>query len=163
MSAQTLQLTRPLSTRVGMLVRRPPETVFEALADPALTTRIWFTRSSGRVVAGARLRWEWEMYGASADISVLDVEENHRIRFTWSGHDPEHPTTVEVRFIPWKEDSTFVHVTESGFTGDGDKQAARLADSTHGFTSLLASLKALVEQGVELNLVADAHPAGLEV
>lgn len=163
MSSESLQLTRALSTRVGMLVRRPPETVFEALADPAQTSRIWFTRSSGRVVAGARLRWEWEMYGATTDISVLEVEENRRIRFTWSGYDPDHPTTVEFRFIPWKEETTFVQVTETGFTGDGDTQAERLAGSTQGFTFLLASLKALVEQGVELHLVADAHPAGLEV
>lgn len=163
MPTESLQLTRPPSTRTGMLVRRPPELVFSAIADPAITTRIWFTKSSGRMVAGATLRWEWEMYGASSEVSVLEVEENRRIRLTWSGYDPEHPTTVEFLFVPWKDGTTYVQVTETGFTGDGDTQVQRVADSTQGFTFLLSSLKALVEQDVELNLVLDAHPAGLQV
>jgi len=49
-----------------MLIRRPPGDVFQALVDPAITTRFWFTKSSGELVRGATVRWEWEMYGASA-------------------------------------------------------------------------------------------------
>ena len=38
-----------MHVKVGMLIRRPPEDVFEAFADPAITTRFWFTKSSGRL------------------------------------------------------------------------------------------------------------------
>jgi uncharacterized protein YndB with AHSA1/START domain len=35
----TLQLTKPPSVETGMLIRRSPHSVFEALADPSITTR----------------------------------------------------------------------------------------------------------------------------
>ncbi|HKF80092.1 MAG TPA: hypothetical protein VKB17_04635, partial [Thermoleophilaceae bacterium] len=60
-----LRLTQIPSVKVGMLIRRPPGEVFQALIDPAITTRFWFTGSSGKLVPGASLRWDWEMYGVS--------------------------------------------------------------------------------------------------
>jgi uncharacterized protein YndB with AHSA1/START domain len=42
-----LTLSRSPITRVGMLIRGPARDVFAALTDPALTTRFWFTKSSG--------------------------------------------------------------------------------------------------------------------
>ena len=39
----TAQLTTAPAVGVGMLARRPPDDVFEALADPSVTTRFWYT------------------------------------------------------------------------------------------------------------------------
>ena len=47
----------------AMLVRRPAAEVFEALVDPTITTKFWFTHSTGRLETGARVKWSWEMYG----------------------------------------------------------------------------------------------------
>jgi hypothetical protein len=58
----TTQLTNLPSVDVGLLIRRPPHDVFEALADPSITRRFWYTKSSGRMAEGAELTWEWEMY-----------------------------------------------------------------------------------------------------
>ena len=159
---QALRLSRAPSTRVGMLIRRPAPDVFAALTDPALTSRFWFTKSSGPVTRGAELTWTWEMYEVSSAVSVTDVEEDRLLRFTWSGYDPEHPTTVEFRFVPWAE-GTYVQVTETGFRGDGGTQVSRALDSTQGFTFLLSSLKAFLEHDVVLRVVLDAHPAGLQI
>ena len=145
-----------------MLVRRPARDVFAALTDPGLTTRFWFTKSSGPVVPGAQLTWTWEMYDASTAVSVTGFEQDRRLSFTWIGYDPAHPTTVEFRFVPWAE-GTYVQVTETGFSGDGDTQVSRALDSTQGFTFLLSSLKAFLEHDVVLRLVLDAHPAGLQI
>ena len=98
MATDDLQLTQVPSVEVGMLVRRPPGDVFQALVDPDITTRFWFTKSSGKVVSGASLQWDWEMYGVSAKVSVKDVDENRRIAFDWG--DDEETTTVEFRFTP---------------------------------------------------------------
>jgi hypothetical protein len=38
----------------------------------------------------------------------------------------------------------------------------QVADSTQGFSLMLAGLKALLEHNVRLNLVADLYPKGLE-
>ena len=145
--------------KTAMLVRRPPAEVFQAFVDPAITTQFWFTRSSGPLRPGARVQWDWEMYGISVPVSVLAVEPHARIAIEWSGS--EGPTTVEWTFRPYGDGATFVTVTERGFTGDGDTLVKQVADSTQGFTLVLAGLKALLEHGISLNLVGDRYPAGI--
>ncbi len=66
------QLTKAPSVDVGLLIRRSPHDVFEALADPSITTRFWYTKSTGRMVEGTELTWEWEMYDASGKVWVRD-------------------------------------------------------------------------------------------
>jgi uncharacterized protein YndB with AHSA1/START domain len=151
-------LTAVPSVEVGLLIRREPAAVFRALVEPDVTSRIWFSRSSGPVVTGAALRWDWEMYGVGSDVHVEEVEEPRRVRFTWSGYTPEHPTTVEFTLVPWPGGHTHLTITETGFTGDGDELVRYATDSTAGFTFLLASLKALLEHDLVLGLVVDAHP-----
>ncbi|MCK2215418.1 SRPBCC domain-containing protein [Actinomadura sp. ATCC 31491] len=107
---------------------------------------------------GAELLWEWEMYGASTNVLVKEVEENSRVLFTWSGYTPDHPTTVEFRFTPAPGDSTYVEITESGFTGSGDEVVRHALDATGGFTFLISALKALLEHDLALGLIGDAHP-----
>ena len=47
-----LRLSQAPVTRMGMLIRRPVAEVFEAFANPDITTQFWFTKSSGRLEAG---------------------------------------------------------------------------------------------------------------
>ena len=159
MATDDLQLTQVPSVEVGMLVRRPPGDVFQALVDPDITTRFWFTKRSGKVVSGSSLQWDWEMYGVSAKVSVKDVDENRRIAFDWG--DDEETTTVEFRFTSSGDDATYLHVTETGLSGDGDALVARVAGSTGGFTIALCALKALLEHDVVLTVVRDRFPKGL--
>jgi uncharacterized protein YndB with AHSA1/START domain len=155
-----LELTHVPTVEVGMLIRRPPVEVFQALVDPSITTKFWFTKSTGKVVPGAIIRWDWEMYGASATVSVKEVEENRRILIEWGDEDAS--TTVDFRFMAWGADATFVEVTESGLRGDGDELVARAAGSTGGFALALSALKALLEHDVVLTVVGDRYPKGLE-
>lgn len=142
-----------------MLIRRPPCQVFAAFTDPALTSRFWFTKSSGPLAPGACVTWEWEMYGASAEVTVNEFEQDERIVVEWPGEGG--PTTVEWRFTPRADDATFVTITNSGFHGDGDAQLHQAIEATEGFTLVLAGLKAFLEHGIALGLVADRFPAGL--
>jgi hypothetical protein len=58
-----------------------------------------------------------------------------------------------------REDATtYVVITESGWTGDGDELVKYVGESTQGFTGTLAGLKAFLEHGIKLNLVADKNP-----
>jgi uncharacterized protein YndB with AHSA1/START domain len=59
--------------KTQMLIRKPVEDVFEAVVNPAVTTKFWFTRSTGRLEAGKEVRWEWEMYGVSAEVHVRQL------------------------------------------------------------------------------------------
>jgi uncharacterized protein YndB with AHSA1/START domain len=159
-SMNNLQLTKVPTAKTGMLIRRPVADVFEAFIDPDITTGFWFTRSSGRLEAGKQLQWDWEMYGISIPVTAKVIEPNKRIVIEWPGQGS--PATVEWGFAAQKDGTTFVSIEHSGFTGDGDALARQAADSTQGFSLVLAGLKALLEHDVRLNLVADRYPKGIE-
>jgi uncharacterized protein YndB with AHSA1/START domain len=145
--------------RAQMLIRKPAAQVFEALVDPVITSHFWFSKSSGRLEAGKRVRWDWEMYGVFTEVEVKAIEKNRRILIEWNG--PDNPSSVEWRFEPREEDRTFVTVENWGFGGDADRIVAAAMDSTGGFSFLLADLKAYLEHGIALNLVEDHDPAAL--
>ena len=155
-----LQLTQVPIVKTGMLIRKPVADVFEAFVNPDITTRFWFTKGSGRLEAGKEVQWEWEMYGISIPVTVKAIEPHKRILIEWPGH--SGPTLVEWLFTSLEDGSTFVSITNSGFTGDGDDLVKQATDSTQGFTLVLAGLKALLEHDVRLNLVADRYPKGVE-
>jgi uncharacterized protein YndB with AHSA1/START domain len=155
-----LQLTRTPMAKTGMLIRRPAAEVFEAILDPDITTQFWFTRSSGRLEVGRPVRWEWDMYGLSIDVTPKAIEPNRRVVIEWPGY--SGPTTVEWTFEAHQDDTTFVSVTESGFTGTGDQLVKFVADSTQGFALVLAGLKAFLEHRVRLELVRDRYPKGAD-
>ena len=105
-----LELRRRPSTSAGtlsgvpvatadILVRRPAEVVFAAFVEPETTTKFWFSRSTGRLAAGAHVEWTWEVFGISSTVDVLELEPNRRIVMHWSGADGP-PTRVEWEFAP---------------------------------------------------------------
>jgi uncharacterized protein YndB with AHSA1/START domain len=143
------------AAKTGMLIRRPPEEVFEAFVNPDITTQFWFTRGSGRLEPGSEVQWDWEMYGMSIPVQVRIVEPTTRLVVQWPAYDS--PTTIEWTFTPHAE-GTFVSIVNHGFSGDHEALLRQVADSTEGFTLVLAGLKALLEHGVRLNLVADRFP-----
>ena len=145
--------------KAQMLIRRPAPEVFEAFVDPAITSRFWFSKSSGRLAAGQKVRWDWEMYGASTTVDVRAIEPNRRILIEWNG--PDNPSSVEWTFEPTSDSSTFVSVKNWGFRGDAEKIVAQAIDSTSGFSFLLAAAKAYLEHGIDLHLVGDHNPSAL--
>ena len=155
-----LQLTHVPMTKTGMLVRKPVAEVFEAFVNPDITTKFWFTKSSGRLEAGKQVQWEWDMYGISIPVTAKAIEPNKRIVIEWPGYGGT--TTVEWVFAPQKDGTTFVSISEAGFTGSGDELVKQVTDSTQGFSLVLAGLKSLLEHSVRLNLVADRYPKGIE-
>ena len=154
------QLKQVPITKTGMLIRKPVADVFEASVNPDITTKFWFTKSSGRLQAGKQVQWDWEMYGISIPVTPKAIEPNKRIVIEWPGYGGR--TTVEWLFAPQQDGTTFVSVTEAGFTGDGDELVKQVTDSTQGFSLVLAGLKALLEHDIRLNLVPDRYPKRIE-
>jgi uncharacterized protein YndB with AHSA1/START domain len=76
-----LNLKRVPVAKTGMLIRRPVAEVFEAFIDPRVTTKFWFTKSSGRLEVGKQVKWEWEMYGDAPDVFQLLIDELKRAWF----------------------------------------------------------------------------------
>ena len=132
-----MSVKHELVAKAEMRIHRPVAEVFEAFVDPALKSKFWFTKGSGRLEAGAQVRWDWETLGDTT-------------------------TTVEWVFTPRADHTTFVSITNAGFGGDEDEIAQEAIDSTEGFALVLAGAKAYLEHNINLNLVADRHPDGLE-
>lgn len=137
--------------RTQMLIRRPASEVYEAFVDPAITSRFWFSRGSGRLNQGSSVTWHWDMYGASAQVDVVELSPARRIAIRW-------PTPVEWDFAARGPNATLVTITASGFGGSDDEQAASAIDSMGGFSFALAGCKAWLEHAVELKLVEDHNP-----
>jgi len=143
--------------KTEMLIRRPAAEVFEAFINPEITTKFWFTKSSGRLETGQQVRWDWEMYNSGTDVNVKAIEPNKRILVEWMAF--ATPTTIEWVFTSRPDDTTFVRITNSGFQGTAEEIAEQAISSTEGFTFVLAGLKALLEHNLNLNLIADRFPS----
>ncbi len=139
--------------KAEMLIRRPVEEVFEAFVNPEMTTKFWFTKSSGRLEAGKHVTWDWEMYGVSDHIYVEDLQLNKRILIKSSDS-----TKTEWVFDSRTNKETFVTIVNSGFKGNEDDIVNRAVDSMGGYTMVLCALKALLEHNVILNAVFDKAP-----
>ena len=139
-----------------MLIRRPITEVFEAFVNPEITTKFWFTKSSGRLEQGKKVRWDWEMFGVGDYLTVKKLEENRRILVEWDSD----PTTVDWGFEPRGNDATLVKISNWGFPGSSNEVLSQAVDSKGGYTMVLAGLKAWLEYGIELNLVRDQFPDG---
>jgi uncharacterized protein YndB with AHSA1/START domain len=139
--------------KAEMLIRRPVEEVYEAFINPEITTKFWFTKSSGRLEESKTIRWDWEMYGVGDELSVKELVQNQLIRIEWTDG-----TQVEWVFTPRADNQTFVSITNSGFSGSGDEMVSQAIDSMGGYTMVLSGLKAYLEHKIQLNLVADKAP-----
>jgi uncharacterized protein YndB with AHSA1/START domain len=155
-----MQLTKAPVAKTGMLIRKPVEQVFEAIVDPGITSKFWFSRGSGRLETGKVVTWTWESHDVSIEVTVKAVEPNKRVLIEWPGY--SGPTKVEWTFQPLPGGATFVRVSESGWTGEADQLLRYVADSTQGFTLMLAGLKALLEHDIRLGLTEDRYPKGIE-
>ena len=137
-----------------MLIREPAKTVFQAFIDPKITTNFWFTKASGKLDTGKTVTWEWEMYRVSTEVFVKEIIANRKITIEWG--DPK--TTVDFEFEALSNDTTYVVIKNYGFIESGDDLIQIIKDSTGGFTTVLDGLKAYLEHGINLNLIADKFP-----
>ncbi len=134
-----------------MLIRKPVEIVFNAFIDPVITTKFWFTKSSGPLQEGTTVTWEWEMYKVASNVTTRKIIPNQLISTEWGAP----LTTVDYEFNALTEDTTYVVIKNYGFDLSGSELITAVMNNTGGFTTVLDGLKAYLEYGIELTLVGD--------
>jgi len=139
-----------------MLIRKPCQEVFQAFQNPEITRNFWFTKGSDKLVEGAEVVWEWEMYQLSTNVKVLKVQRGEIISIEWG----TPVTRVDFVFQPIGNDTTYVVIKSWGFKEKGEELLKILMDNTGGFTTVLDGLKCYLEHGINLNLIADKFPKG---
>lgn len=143
----------------AMLIRKPISEVFEAFINPEITTKFWFSKSSGKLEEGKSIDWVWEMYSNHAvTVKVLSILANESIIVQWGD---DEKAIAEWEFQDLGESKTFVTITYNGIQGSTDEMCAQIRDVTEGFTLVLAGLKAYLEHNIQLNLVSDRFPKEL--
>lgn len=149
-----------IKAHAEMLIRKPVSEVFEAVVNPEITSKFWFSKGSARLEQGKKVHWVWEMYNFSMQAVVKALETNKRVVVEW-GNEEENPTMIEWVFTERDDNTTYLSISNYGFKGDEDAVIQHAIGSTEGFTFYLAGLKAWLEHGVQLNLVPDKFPDGL--
>lgn len=140
-----------------MLIRRPAAEVFGAFVDPAITTRFWFTRSTGRLAQGAKVTWYWDMYQHQTAVQVVRLVENQEIEILWGAAGGSR-LRVQWLFEAYGPDATFVTIRMDGFRGSEAEILKQVSGTVEGFCWVLAGLKTYLEQGIEPHFVADRFP-----
>lgn len=149
--------------KAQMLIRKPVSEVFEAMVNPDITSKFWFTGSSGRVEPGKTIEWEWGQFGVKDTVDILDVKTDEYISLEWKLGDLK--TLVEMVFELHSNASTLVKVTESGFWKTNPAEDENLEEKINlmlgqngGWNLVLSSMKAWLEHELDLNLIADHEP-----
>jgi uncharacterized protein YndB with AHSA1/START domain len=142
----------------GMLIRKPASEVFEALVNPEITSKFWFTESSGRLEADKTVEWTWGQFGVSGMVTVKGLKQDQLIRFEWPSGEDDSFRTVEISFEPQSDKKTFVQVVEKGFDKDDEQLVEKIAGQTEGWALVLSALKAYLEHDIILNVVTDHKP-----
>jgi len=137
-----------------MMIRKPVSTVFQAFIDPTITTKFWFTKSSGQLEVGKTVTWEWEMYGVSTNVLTKKIIPNKLISTEWGNP----VTTVDYEFTALTDEATYVVIKNYGFNVTGHDLIEAIKGNTGGFTTVLDGLKAYLEHNIMLNLVAHKYP-----
>lgn len=138
-----------------MIIHRPAPEVFEAFVDPAVMTKFWFPRASGRLEEGKEVKW---FVGTDADafeiiVRVKEVQKPHFLHIEW-GSDGVF-TDVRWDFESTSDGQTVVRICESGFHGDQHEVIRTALDSTGGFNQVITAAKALLEHNTRINVVED--------
>jgi len=148
--------TDKLSAKARTRIRRSPSEVFAAFADAKNMSKFWFTRRDDGLKEGESVTW-FVGCGEDAfsfDVLVKEIHEPNKIVVEWVGLD-EVRTKVSWSFEETEEGDTILTIEESGFSGNSEAIVERALDSTGGFNQVIIAAKALVEHGIELNVVAD--------
>jgi len=140
--------------KAQMLIRKSVAEVFEAFVNPQITTRFWFTKSSGRLEQGKTVRWDWEMFGVGDNLTVKEYEENKYLLIEWESD----KSKVGWQFESREKDETLVKIESQCFSNEYEDVLSAAVDAKGGYTMVLAGAKAWLEHGIELNLVRDQFP-----
>ena len=69
--------------KAEMLIRKNLCRSLRSFYKPEITTKFWFTKSSGRLDENKNITWTWEMYNVDVDVEVTELQPNQKISILW--------------------------------------------------------------------------------
>jgi uncharacterized protein YndB with AHSA1/START domain len=135
----------------SILVRIPPERVFDAIAT-ADGLNEWFTHSTElEPRLGGKIVFRWKDYGLDHYTGeypgkVLEWKRPSFYKYQWEADSRGYFTTVEVDFKQ-VEEGTLLHLVETGYK-DTPEGLQDLLNRVQGWASVLTEMKYYLEHGV---------------
>lgn len=140
----------PLAFQVQLKIRKPVETVFDAVVDDEKLSGYFVRDASGPLVAGATVMWRFPEFDERYPVTVHEVARPERIVLGWgSAIEGDPDTRIEMTFVALDEHATMVRIAESGWPNTPEGLKASHGNAG-GWMHMLAAMKALLEYGINL-------------
>jgi uncharacterized protein YndB with AHSA1/START domain len=148
--------TEVLTAVARTRIHKPPAQVYDAFANAESMSKFWFTRRDTGLKEGETVKWfvGSDEDAFSFDVYVKEIRKPDSIVIEWIGLDGNR-TQVRWSFEETDQGDTILTIKESGYSGSRDAIVERALDSMGGFNQVIIAAKALVEYGIELNVVSD--------
>ena len=143
-----------LQFSVWVYVARPPNEVYQAVADPAILSQYFTTGGAqGRLESGATVTWDFADFPGAFPVEVVEAVPDERIVLRWDANEGDAPagykTPVVFTFAPAEGGRTKVTVEESGWRETPGGLKASYGNCM-GWSQMLCALKCWVERGFNL-------------
>jgi uncharacterized protein YndB with AHSA1/START domain len=141
--------SRDRSFEVQLKILRPVEEVFEAVVDPGKLSGYFTKSASGRLVAGATVRWSFAEVPGEFPVKIRELVRDERIVLEWESAEGGYDTRVEMSFQGLDGGATLVQIRESGWR-DTPKGIESSYGNCGGWMHMSCCLKAYLEHGINL-------------
>jgi uncharacterized protein YndB with AHSA1/START domain len=127
-------------------VKSPIDRVWHALTDSAMLSRwMLFSSNDFKPVVGHAFQFrDAPGFDGSIDCEVIEVNEPHRLAFTWvtggQGNQP-HSTVVTWTLTEAEGGVTLLHLEQSGFRSEARQE---IGGARYGWTRMLDQLQSLL-------------------
>ncbi|MBD8523325.1 SRPBCC family protein [Lysinibacillus fusiformis] len=128
-------------------IKQPAHKVFEAIISPTEIGHYWFSSSSERWAEGKRITLRYEEYSAEGIISVLEIETNKKIVFSWGEEHGE--VTIVTMTLEEYQGETIIEVVESGLNAHDPEIVTKMMGQKEGWIYTLTCLKGYLENGIK--------------
>lgn len=136
-----------LEIKAALQILKSVQEVFEAIVEPTKMSNYFISRSSGKMVEGKQIIWQFPEFDMDFPILVGKIEKNRYISYYWNIDGIE--LLVEITLTPKDSKTTIVTITEKSRNND-EAGINWLKSNTEGWANFLACLKAYLEYGINL-------------
>ena len=137
-----------LEIKAAIQIQKSSTEVFQAIVDPEKMCNYFIGKSSGHLIEGTTVTWEFPEFEGEVLIEVTKVIPGELVSFNWEGAKGKK-LLVKISLRELEDHSTVVSVTEGKM--EADKAGIEwYGGNTEGWANFLACMKAYLEYGINL-------------
>ncbi len=136
-----------IQVKVSDIIMQPLSLVYKSVIEPEKITKYFVSNSSGKLIEGAKIEWEFKDYNVIIKVNVIEIIENEKIMFNWEVSGKKSQITM--LFFLQDKNKTKMEIREDLFE-ENEEGIAKAMQQTQGWTDFICSLKAYLYAGINL-------------